>query len=79
MYAFLSISSSFALSTSRLVYSRLAATDHSKAIVMLLLNHCLLLLPLFVGVLCLVLFYEVLSVLSSFAIILIEIVTVSFV
>ena len=47
----------------------------SKAVVMLLLIHCLLLLPLCVGFLCLVISvfcYAVLSVPSSFAIILLR-------
>ena len=47
------------------------AAARSKAVVLLLLIHCLMHLPLFVGVLCLSLFcYALLCVHSSFAIIL---------
>ena len=46
------------------------AALHSKVVVLFLLIYCLLLLPLFVGVLCLSLFcYVELSVLFRFAII----------
>ena len=47
------------------------AAVRSKAVVMLLLIYCLMCFPLFVGVLCMYLFfYELLFVHSSFAIIL---------
>ena len=49
------------------------AAVHSKVLALLLVLHCLLLLPLFVGFLCLTLvFYAILSVISSFTIILIR-------
>ena len=44
-----------------------AAVSSNAAVLLLLFSHCLLLLPLFAGVLCLVLFcYAVLSVSSIF-------------
>ena len=48
----------------------MASAEHSKVVVLLLLIHCLLLLPMFVGDLCLSLFCNaVFKVLSSVAII----------